>query len=140
MSNTRYEKMFANAAARDAGVFIPFLVVGDPDMETSVAAMNMLIEAGADGLELGIPFSDPVADGPTIQAAVVRALENGATPPACFAAIAKVRAAHPEIPIGILTYTNAVISNGMDAYFAMAKKAGVDSVLAADMPVYEAAE
>jgi len=139
MTTTRYDLMFEKVQREHRGVFIPFLVVGDPDMETSVVAMQALIDAGADALELGIPFSDPVADGPTIQAAVLRSLAAGATPSSCFAAISRIRAANPDIPIGILTYANAVFQTSFDAYFANVKTAGIDSVLTADIPVFEAA-
>ncbi|MBN2340805.1 MAG: tryptophan synthase subunit alpha [Deltaproteobacteria bacterium] len=137
MSN-RYDLMFSNLDAKNQGAFIPFVVVGDPDMETSFEIIRTLVDAGADALELGIPFSDPVADGPVIQASVVRALKNGATPKKCYDIIARVRAQYPDIPIGILTYCNPVISGGLDAYFKMIAATGIDSVLTADMPVNEA--
>jgi tryptophan synthase alpha chain len=135
---SRYSDMFDRCRTEHRGAFIPFVVVGDPDMDTSIRVMETLAAAGADALELGIPFSDPVADGPVIQAAAVRALHAGATPDRCFAAIAAIRRQFPALPIGVLTYTNAVMHGGMDAYFARAQSAGVDSVLSADMPVAEA--
>ena len=134
----RYDQMFTKLDASRRGAFIPFIVVGDPDLETSLTIIETLLEAGADALELGIPFSDPVADGPVIQASVVRALENGATPTSCFEVIARVRSKYPEVPIGILTYCNPVITRGLDAYFRRVAQAGIDSVLTADMPVAEA--
>lgn len=138
MTSDRYQKMFSRADAEGRGVFIPFVVVGDPNLETSLQVIQTLIDAGADGLELGIPFSDPVADGPVIQAAVVRALENGATPNSCYDVIASVRKNNPEIPIGILTYCNPVMRDGYTAYFKNIARAKIDSVLVADMPVGEA--
>lgn len=138
MTQSRYDQMFAKTDAENRGAFIPFVVVGDPDVKTSLAVLETLIEAGADALELGIPFSDPVADGPVIQAAVVRALKKGATPQGCFEVIQKIRAQHPDIPIGILTYCNPVITSGLEAYFDKAKAVGIDSVLTADMPIEEA--
>ena len=81
----RYEAMFARLNDKHEGAFVPFVMVGDPDIETSEKIICQLIESGADALELGIPYSDPIADGPTIQAAAIRALENGATPGKCFA-------------------------------------------------------
>ena len=134
----RYDDMFKKLDAENRGAFIPFVVVGDPDLETSFEIIETLVDAGADALELGVPFSDPVADGPVIQASVVRALENGATPAGCFEVIAKVRAKYPQVPIGILTYCNPVINRGLDVYFKGAARAGIDSVLTADMPVAEA--
>jgi tryptophan synthase alpha chain len=135
---TRYDQMFKKLDASRRGAFIPFVVVGDPDLETSLQIIESLVEAGADALELGIPFSDPVADGPVIQAAVVRALESGATPTGCFDVISRIRSRYPDVPIGILTYCNPVITSGLDAYFKRIKEAGIDSVLTADMPVAEA--
>ncbi|MBN2718459.1 MAG: tryptophan synthase subunit alpha [Deltaproteobacteria bacterium] len=137
--NNRYDEMFKRLDGEKRGAFIPFVVVGDPSLDVSLEIIETLIAAGADALELGVPFSDPVADGPVIQAATVRALENGATPSGCFDVIRKVRGAHPDIPIGILTYCNPVISTGFDAYFKHIADTGIDSVLTADMPVAEAA-
>ncbi|MBN2528749.1 MAG: tryptophan synthase subunit alpha [Deltaproteobacteria bacterium] len=134
----RYDRMFEKLDSQKRGAFIPFAVVGDPDIETSLTIIETLVEAGADALELGVPFSDPVADGPVIQAAVVRALEAGATPSLCFEVIRKVRDKYPEIPIGILTYCNPVISAGLNSYFENIANSGIDSVLTADMPVAEA--
>jgi tryptophan synthase alpha chain len=90
-------------------------------------------------IEVGIPFSDPVADGPVIQAAAVRALENGTTPADCFALLTHFRARHPDVPVGILTYANLVVARGRDDFYARCAAAGVDSVLVADVPLLEAA-
>ena len=133
----RYKHCFEKLQKEGRGGFIPFVVVGDPDIETSIKIIDTLVKAGADALELGIPFSDPVADGPVIQSAVVRALDRGAAPGGCFSAIKEIRSRYNDIPIGILTYINAVLSEGMDNYFKSVKNAGIDSVLAADMPVDE---
>jgi tryptophan synthase alpha chain len=135
----RYRRAFARLKAAGEGAFCPFLVVGDPDLEASERLIEAAIAGGADMLELGIPFSDPVADGPTIQAAAGRALAAGATVDACFELIARVRARHPELPIGVLTYANLIVSRGLAAFYRRASEAGVDSVLAADVPAMEAA-
>jgi tryptophan synthase alpha chain len=132
--------MFENAKKEKRAVFIPFSVVGYPDMETSYTAIDTLVKAGADALELGIPFSDPVADGPTIAAAVTQAIKNGATPEKCFETILKIRTAHPDIPIGVLTYANAIMHKGENIFFKQVQQAGIDSVLAADIPVFESEE
>ncbi len=134
----RYEKMFDSLSEKEEGAFVPFTIVGDPTLEASLEIIESLVAGGADALELGIPFSDPVADGPTIQAAGVRALAAGATPDGCFGIISKVRAAHPDLPIGLLVYANLVVSNGSAAFFERARAAGVDSVLIADLPTFEA--
>ncbi|MDR1740500.1 MAG: tryptophan synthase subunit alpha [Synergistaceae bacterium] len=134
----RYEKTFGRLKGREGrprGAFIPFVTLGDPNHEESGAILETLVEAGADALELGIPFSDPVADGPVIQTASNRALDAGATPASCMALVKRTRAAHPDIPIGLLVYANLVVSRGLDAFYGMAAEAGVDSVLVADVPV-----
>jgi tryptophan synthase alpha chain len=134
----RYDEMFEALSAKKEKAFVPFTVIGDPTIEDSVDIIAALVEGGADALELGIPFSDPVADGPTIQAAGVRALNAGATPPACFEVIRRVRDIYPKIPIGLLIYANLVISKGMEAFYKACRASGVDSVLVADLPVFEA--
>ena len=136
---SRYENMFNALSAKKEGAFVPFTVIGYPTVEASTAIIQALIDGGADALELGIPFSDPVADGPVIQAAGVTAIEAGATPKACFGVIDAVRKQNPEIPIGLLVYANLVVSNGIETFFDNCRNAGVDSVLIADLPVYEAA-
>jgi tryptophan synthase alpha chain len=139
---SRYEAMFARLRARGEGAFGAFVMLGDPDLAASAAILDALVEGGADMLEVGIPFSDPVADGPVIQAAAVRALAAGVRPAHCFALLSDFRERHPEIPVGILTYANLVVAQGRDNYhrfYRMAAEAGVDSVLVADVPMFEAA-
>lgn len=140
----RYQDMFARLRDRNEGALIPFLMLGDPDPDTSFAQICAVVEAGADALELGIPYSDPVADGPTIVAAANRALAAGVTPPAALAIVARVRARFPQLPIGLLVYGNLVYSSkdsgsGVERFFAEAKAAGVDSILVPDVPVRESA-
>jgi len=125
--------------ARGEGVFGAFVMLGDPDLETSAAILDELIAGGADMLELGIPFSDPIADGPVIRAAAERALRQGVTPDDCFALLGAFRDRHPEVPTGILTYANLVLAKGRDTFYRRAAQAGVDSVLVADVPLFEAA-
>ncbi|MDY0972436.1 tryptophan synthase subunit alpha [Siccibacter turicensis] len=135
----RYEQLFSDLAARKEGAFVPFVTLGDPSIEQSLNIIETLIEAGADALELGIPFSDPLADGPTIQNAALRAFAAGVTPGQCFEMLATLRAKHPTIPIGLLMYANLVFSNGVDEFYARCAQVGVDSVLIADVPVEESA-
>ena len=130
----RYEKMFIDLKKKNEGAFIPFVVLGDPNPEESEAILGTLIEAGADALELGIPFSDPVADGPVIQAADNRALESGASTDVCLAIIARVREKYRDIPIGLLVYANLVLRGGIDNFYTRSAESGVDSVLVADIP------
>jgi tryptophan synthase alpha chain len=135
---SRYRDMFARLAERGEGAFGAFVMLGDPGPAESAAILDALVEGGADMIEVGIPFSDPIADGPVIQAAADRALAAGVTPADCFRLLAEFRERHPDVPVGILTYANLVIARGRDAFYAAAAEAGVDSVLVADVPVFEA--
>lgn len=135
----RYTTLFTQLKARKEGAFVPFVTLGDPSAELSLQIIETLIAAGADALELGIPFSDPLADGPTIQNANLRAFSAGITPERCFAMLATLRQRHPTIPIGLLMYANLVFNPGIDAFYAQCARTGVDSVLVADVPLEESA-
>ena len=132
----RIESVFEK---RGATAFIGFAVAGDPDKETSVRIAKALIDGGTDILEFGVPFSDPVADGPTIQRADDRALAAGTTPDTIFAIVREVRA-YSEVPIVFLTYYNTIYRRGIDRFYREAHEAGVDGILVADMPVEESEE
>lgn len=134
---SRYDLMFERLRARNEGAFGAFLMLGDPDLETSARLLRAAVEGGADMLELGIPFSDPVADGPVIQAAADRALKAGVTPADCFELIADFRENFPDVPVGILTYANIVLARGRSAFFGASAQVGMDSLLIADVPVFE---
>jgi len=134
----RYAAMFDRLRDRGEGAFGAFVMLGDPDLETSFDILVALVEGGADMLEVGIPFSDPVADGPAIAASAGRALTAGVRPADCLALIGRLRARFPEVPVGILTYANLVVARGRDAFYRAAAEAGVDSVLVADVPALEA--
>lgn len=136
----RYQTQFARLAAKQEGAFVPFVTIGDPNPEQSLNIIETLIAAGADALELGIPFSDPLADGPTIQGSTIRALESGTTPTVCFELLKTIRERHPDIPVGLLMYANLVFANGIEYFYQRCADAGVDSVLVADVPVKESAE
>jgi len=136
----RYDNLFAELKNRKEGAFVPFVTLGDPIPEQSLKIIDTLIEAGADALELGIPFSDPLADGPTIQSATLRAFASGVTVTQCFEMLATIRQKHPTIPVGLLMYANLVFSRGIDHFYAECERVGVDSVLVADVPVEESAE
>ncbi len=114
----RYDNVFAELKSRQEGAFVPFVTLGDPGPEQSLKIIDTLIEAGADALELGIPFSDPLADGPTIQNATLRAFASGVTPTQCFEMLAAIRQKHPTIPIGLLMYANLVFNRGIDEFYA----------------------
>ena len=134
----RYARMFARLAKAREGAFGAFVMLGDPDLETSAAILEILARSGADMVEVGIPFSDPVADGPVIQASAQRALAAGVRPANCFRLIAEFRGRHPSIPVGILTYANLVVARGSTGFYGAAAEAGADSVLVADVPLIEA--
>lgn len=133
----RYQACFHSLTAKGEAAFVPFVTLGDPNPQVSAKILTTLIEAGADALELGLPFSDPLADGPTIQGANVRSLNAGTTPIDCFSMIKEVRQQYPDLPIGLLVYANLVFANGIDNFYAKCQDAGVDSVLIADVPILE---
>ncbi|WP_305829251.1 tryptophan synthase subunit alpha [Photobacterium leiognathi] len=131
----RYQELFSTLAERNEGAFVPFVTIGDPNPEQSMQIIDTLVESGADALELGIPFSDPLADGPTIQGATIRALESGTTPVLCFEMLTQIRQKYPTMPIGLLMYANLVFAAGIENFYQQCAEAGVDSVLIADVPV-----
>jgi tryptophan synthase alpha chain len=118
------------------GAFGAFLMLGDPNLETSEQLLDAVVEGGADMIEVGIPFSDPVADGPVIQAAAQRALAAGVRVSDCLDLIAGFRERHPDVPVGILTYANIVVAR--TGFMRDAAEAGADSLLIADVPALEA--
>jgi tryptophan synthase alpha chain len=119
--------------------FIGFVVAGDPDKVTCIQIARALIAGGTDILELGVPFSDPVADGPTIQKADERALAAGTTPDTVFEIVREIRK-ESDVPIVFLTYFNIVYRRGIERFYREAHDAGVDGILIADMPVEESEE
>ena len=133
----RYVELFNKLAEKNQAAFVPFVTLGDPNIELSLKIIDALVVGGADALELGIPFSDPLADGPTIQNANLRAFKAGITPDKCFEMLTIIRQKYPQIPIGLLMYANLVFSNGAEQFFAKCQKVGVDSVLIADVPIEE---
>ncbi len=116
----------------DKGALIPFFVIGDPDLETSFEIVKAAIDAGADVLELGIPFSDPIADGPTIQKADIRALDSGVTPAKAIEFIKRV-SDYKDIPIGLLVYYNLIYQYGIEKFMLDFAAAGGNSALIADL-------
>jgi len=133
----RYDQAFEKLAKDNEGAFIPFVTIGDPNAEQSFAIIKTLIDAGADALELGIPFSDPSADGVTIQKAALRALKANINTDVCLDILSRVRAYAPDMPIGLLLYGNLVFARGIDNFYRDVAAAGVDSVLIADLPIRE---
>lgn len=137
--STRYENLFSSLLERGEGAFVPFIMLGDPTPEDSLKIVRTVVAAGADALELGVPFSDPVADGPTIQASHLRALDGGATVDNALKLISAIRTEFPELPIGMLIYGNVAFTRGFDRFYTEFAKAGADSILLPDVPVREGA-
>ena len=131
-----YKQVFAKL---NHAAVIPFFVIGDPDYKTSLKIVKSAIDAGADILELGIPFSDPIADGPTIQKADIRSLKNGMTVKKALKFITEIKR-HKDIPIGLLMYYNLIFQYGTEKFFRDFHKAGVNSVLVADLSIDDAKE
>ena len=135
----RIAETFARSRREQRAAFVAYLCAGDPDFDTSLAACRALLEAGTDVLELGVPFSDPLADGLTNQLAAQRALDGGMTASRVFELVRRIRE-FSQVPIVFYTYYNLVFSNGVDAYVRAAKEAGVDGMLTLDLPPEEAGE
>jgi tryptophan synthase alpha chain len=135
----RYTATFERLAKNDETAFIPFAVAGDPDAATSERILRAYIDGGADILEIGYPFSDPIADGPVNQRASQRAIAAGLDHAKFFALVKNVRA-KSDIPIGVLIYANSVLHLGCDEFCRRAAGAGIDSILVADMPPEESDE
>ena len=136
---SRYAKLFSNLAARNEGAFVPFIMLSDPDPDTAIDIVRASVVGGADALELGVPFSDPVADGPTIQASHIRALEGGATVDSAITQIRQIRSEFPDLPIGMLIYGNVPFTRGLETFYSEFQEAGADSILLPDVPVREGA-
>lgn len=135
---SRYQRMFERLGRNEDGAFGAFLMLGDPGRSASADMLDLVVAAGADMIEVGIPFSDPIADGPVIQAAAKRALDIGVRVADCFGLIRAFRERHSEVPLGILTYANIVVAPGRREFFRRAREAGADSLLVADLPAFEA--
>ena len=134
-----YSDMFHELKNKGEGAFIPFAVAGDPDFDSSIEIVKKYVDNGADALEIGFPFSDPVADGPSVQAADIRALNSGMTTKKCFEFIRRIRK-FTDIPIGLLVYYNLIYKMGIEEFYKNASISGVNGILAADLPPEEAEE
>lgn len=133
----RYKILFNKLKIKKEGAFVPFVILGDPTPEISLKIIDTLIQSGADALELGFPFSDPIADGPVIQNAVLRALSSGIKTDHCFYLLKLIRKKYPNIPIGLLIYANLIFKKGIENFYFICKKIDIDSVLIADVPIEE---
>ena len=140
MSLSRIDECFARLRAVQRKALIPFITAGDPLLEATVPVMHALVEAGADVLELGVPFSDPMADGPTIQLSSERALQRGAGLRYVLETVARFREQDAATPVVLMGYLNPVEIRGAARFAEEAVAAGVDGVLLVDLPPEEAAE
>lgn len=120
--------------------FVPFIMAGDPSVEATLAIVDALVEEGADVLELGVPFTDPLADGPVIQAAAERGIVNCPSLQSALDVVAKIHARHPKLPIVVFTYVNPVFAMGFAASAKAMQDAGASAVLVVDLPPEEAQE
>ena len=135
----RIDKKFADLKAEGKRAFIPFITAGDPSLELTVSLVSKLESAGADIIELGVPFSDPVADGRSIQKSSLRALKSGTSLRDVMNTVAKIRT-QTQIPIAFLTYYNLIFKHGVREFVQDAVESGVDGTVIADLPPEEASE
>ena len=136
---SRIKVTFDRLGSEGRKALIPFITAGDPDVALTLPLMHTLVEAGADVIELGVPFSDPMADGPTIQRASERALAKGMTLRKVLELVRVFRASNAETPIVLMGYANPIEAMGLEKFAAAAAEAGVDGVLVVDYPPEEAA-
>ena len=134
---SRIAETFARLRARRRTGLVAFLTVGYPSVEETLGLVPALIEGGADVIELGVPFSDPLAEGPTIQRSSHHALERGVTPAVCLDVVAGLRAQGVEAPIVLMGYYNPLLSYGLEEFCRDAAAAGADGIIAVDLPPEE---
>jgi tryptophan synthase alpha chain len=138
--NNRIEKKFCELKLKKQKGLICYVMGGYPDPKTNEKIISSIVDGGADILEIGIPFSDPIADGPIIQEASFRALQNGINPDICLNLISKTRKLYPDIPILIMTYSNILQKKGFKKFMETAKDAGTDGFILPDMTIEESKE
>ena len=134
MGSERIERMFAGVRARGRPGLIVFLTAGFPDLDATLELAPALVDAGADAVELGVPFSDPLAEGPTIQQSSFIALQNGVTTADCLQAAATLRRRIPDAPLLLMGYYNPIHSYGLAPFAAGCQASGVDGIIAVDLP------
>jgi len=132
-------RTFSRLKMHNEGGLIAYVTAGDPELSLTPRIVEALVEGGSDIIELGIPFSDPIADGPVIQAATVRALKAGTTPMKVFKISEEVKEKN-KVPLVILTYYNPIFRMGLENFFESARACGVDGLIVPDLPVEEARE
>ena len=140
LHNNRIKKKFSQLKIRKEKGLICYVMGGYPDPLTSEKIISSIVDGGADIMEIGIPFSDPIADGPIIQEASFRALQSGINPDLCLSLIKKTRQRYPDLPILIMTYSNILQKKGFKKFMKMAKDAGTDGFILPDMTIEESKE
>ncbi len=135
----RINEKFAHLKSNGQKALITFITAGDPDAETTVKAIKGMEEAGADIVEIGIPYSDPLADGPTIQESSMRALKNGIKIPIIMEMVKKARQMS-EVPLVFLAYYNSIFKYGVEKFLEESSKAGIDGIIIPDLPIEERSE
>ncbi len=138
MHSSRISGKFAELAEKNEHALICYVVAGYPDLSTSQAIVDSLVAGGADMIEIGIPFSDPIADGPTIEAASHTALEKGIKPSDALKFAARLRKKHPNLPLLVMTYSNILARRGFEEFIRQSRDCGVDGFVIPDLPVEEA--
>ena len=136
----RITEAFENAKAQGRGAFVAYLTIGYPSLAKCEAAIDTLVSEGADIIELGVPFSDPFADGAVIRSAAYEALKQGVTLADVLALAKRVRERHPKTGLVLFSYYNLLFANGLDRFADAAADAGIDAVLAVDLPLEEREE
>ena len=137
VQSNRIEKKFCELKLKKQTGLICYIVGGYPDTKTSDKVISSIVDGGADIIEIGIPFSDPIADGPIIQEASFKALQNGINPDICLSLIRRTRKRYPDIPILIMTYSNILHKKGFKKFMEIAKDAGTDGFILPDMTLEE---
>jgi tryptophan synthase alpha chain len=137
---SRIDDTFARLKSQQKKAFVAYIMAGDPDVERSLAVMRGLPGAGVDVIELGLPFTDPMADGPTIQLAGQRALEGGMTLDRTLQMVRDFRSADKSTPIVLMGYYNPIYSRGVDLFLTQATEAGIDGLIIVDLPPEEDSE
>lgn len=137
---TRLTPTFARLKAENRAGFVAYVMAGDPDADTTLTTLKGLADAGADVIELGVPFTDPMADGPTIQRAAIRALDGGMTLKGVLEIVRRFRETHADTPIVLMGYANPFLAFGFEAVSAAMAQAGADGVICVDIPPEEDAE
>jgi tryptophan synthase alpha chain len=134
----RITEKFGELARKRECALVCYVVAGYPDIRTSKQVIDALVKGGADIIEIGIPFSDPIADGPTVQTASNSALKRGITPEKALQLAKSTRKKHPALPLLAMTYSNILVHAGLEQFMSRAKSCGIDGFIVPDMPIEEA--